>query len=130
MLFGCARYKLLDLCKQTPIAAKLFYYGVEFRHFGPIVLTGVVIRCAHNATDGDVCFDISVGSDQESPGHWHCELTPCQPDTLRQRARSLKEGDRVIVSGTKTIDGRHHIGSIQFVGGGNEVHPVTDIKIL
>ena len=121
---SCPRYKALDWFKRTWLASKLVYYGQRFQHFGPITATGTVQDCVHSATDGDVCFDL-LGDDKKD---WHCELTPCQPASVHDAAMSLQIGSRAIVSGIKTFDPPHHIAWKKFAGGGNEIHPVTDIR--
>lgn len=123
---ACLRYRCYDRAKQTWLAAKLFYYGQRYQHFGPITVTGTVVDCVHKNPDGDTCFDvIDLG------GRWHCEVTPCSDPELVGRVLGIKgTGARVVVRGTKTFDPNHHIGPRKFVGGGNEVHPVLSIEVL
>ncbi len=122
----CLLYTILDWFKQTRLASVLFYYGKRFVHVRPITITGSVITIDTVSSDGDSCFDVA-GDDGV---RWHCEVTICAEPELRSVASTLKPGQRVRVSGVFTIDPDHHILWIKYIGGHNEIHPVTAIEIL
>ena len=133
MTFRCLKYRILDRAKQTRLASWLFYYGGKFQHFDKIALVGLVSRQENNEADGDRTFNVAI----QSPAHllvlsesWHCEVTPCADELLRAKVLTLKVGQRVRVSGTRTWDADHHIGPWKFGGGKWECHPVTDIVVL
>jgi hypothetical protein len=125
MGLSCWRYRIYDAFKSTWIASKLFYNGGKFQHLGPIVVIGTVADCAHFSSDGDDTFDLTL------PGlRYHCELTVCQSKELHATVTALKPGQRVEVSGVHTHDPNHHILWKKFSGGHEEIHPVTEVKIL
>ncbi len=121
---NCRLYKLYDWFKTTPVA-RVLYFGQQFRHFGPIEVEGIVVTCIHDCTDGDEAFDVKVNAG-DNEGRWHCELTPCSPESLRLTVMEIVEGDRVHVKGIKTWDPPH----LWFKGGGNEIHPIENIEII
>lgn len=127
MGLSCWRYKVYDWAKQTFPGRWLFYSGQKYQHFDSIVVSGTVSDCVHNSSDGDCVFDLDILG---TTGHLHCELTPCQSPELHALASSLKVGDKVRVSGTRTFDPPHRILWKKFQGGGNEIHPITEIEVL
>ena len=120
----CFAYRLYDRLKSTWVFSQLFYYGKKFQHFDPIVCVGTVVESDHPETDGDSTFDILSDDGQR----FHCELTPCQSQDLRQMAQSLELGERVKVSGVRTYDPDHHFLWVKLPGGGAEIHPVTALE--
>lgn len=129
---NCTQYRVYDWFKQTWLGSLLFYSGHRFIHFKKILwIAGTVVDC-HHSTDGDISFDLKTDGD-ESPYQsrvilWHCEVTPCQPQSVKEMAQSLKAGDKVEVLGRVTFDPPHHILWKKFTGGGWELHPVLAIK--
>ncbi len=124
---NCVLERAYDWFKQTAAASKLFFYGQRFRHYGAVRVFGTVANCAHEAADGDLCFDL-LAEPGCSPARWHCEATSCQPPELRKEIAALCPGRKIFVSGTMTFDPPHHIGPRKYRGGEWEIHPVTGIE--
>lgn len=123
----CAAYKSLDWFKQTWLASKLIFHGQGFRRFEVIAIEGVVLAREHQATDGDLTFNIQTDAlVYGNPSlQWHCEVTPCSSDDIHAKAAALQQGQRVSITGNRLWDGLHLSHPAHW-----EIHPVTDILKL
>jgi hypothetical protein len=147
----CFLYCIYHKFKQTKLGGQLFFdNGRRFRVTKRNVrVTGRVTQVDGYQNDGDYCFDIEQikeygeGPDEveEALGRLHCEITPCDQDSLsgfiarlerRKDAINVGTDDpEVEVSGDKAYDPAHtDPTTLRWHPGGPEIHPVRGVWFL
>lgn len=90
-----------------------------FIYLGPVVAVGTVVSL-RSSNDGDALLNINLDKEylwltpkgigrRRSIGKLHCEIPPWVRGRVREVYSTLKEGDRVSVSGEWGFDGVHVI---------------------
>lgn len=136
MSLRCLAYRVLDRARRTALLRWACYHGTSMQIRPDVTAIGTVRSVGVAESDGDVTFHLEIDQPDDRGPFRHCELTPCDPDAVRQIVRALQVGDRIYVRGDERFD-PHHVfdgggpdGATQPQAGWWEFHGITDLTVL
>lgn len=132
MNLRCLAYKALDLSRRT-ILRPLYSGTIEIRP--DVRARGTVQVGPSPEPDGDCTFAILIDDPDARGPFRHCEVTPCDPDSVRALAKTLQPGDRVDIFGDERYDPHHLFDGDGPTGapagkGWWELHGIHNLKKL